>query len=411
MTSSPSSSDTPSSQLRPNDFLAPPDAIVRPASRASSIHDLLNPSSSDEGSDRHNTSRPATQETVVQSTPPSSHEEPATTSINPLRSSTNDREAVEAGEKDVPVGNGQSSAKKRAHQEMVAGDTGPRTEAQQASQPKEALKRTSSMVRLAMTVDGAVKIRTNNEPTPSPEKPRATHPTLSGKAKGGFARSKSAMNSVEAFRESSQGISAKSTGSGFGRSRDSRTWEFYCDSSAKDALSTQAEAETAGSAISAINLIRSNSFKSRPALSPSLAKGNSPVTAASRQGKPKLSRAQSSLGRLQGSGRAAESSLGKKPNPHQSHVRSPSGDSDKENWAPGTQNSEHALRRTQPSVNRRPILRENEDLTFPDASSARKRGEEGPGTNPQSSPSKEKAKGEDMVCIQGLLSLSQGAWR
>ncbi len=273
---------------------------------------------------------------------------------------------------------------------------------------KEPLTRSSSMMRLSMTVDGAVKVRTNNEPTPSPEKPRAAPPPATqAKVKSGLMRSKSAMTSVEIFQDPGQGAHSKAREPGFGRSRDARTWEFYCDTNTKDALSTQAEAETAGSAVSAINLIRTNSLKSRSqALSPSLTKTNSRVGMASKGGKPKLSRAQSSLGRLQGLDAGTQSSV-KKPK-HAGHARSPSDDSDKENWAPGTHLSEHPLRRTQPSARPRPILQENEEMTFPDATSSRKRREAE--TNNQRSPTKEKAKGDDLDCVKSLLSLSQGAW-
>lgn len=260
------------------------------------------------------------------------------------------------------------------------------------------------MVRLAMTVDGAVKVRTNNEPTPSPEKPRAATSLPNTKAKAALARSKSAMNSIEVFRESGEGGAVKA---GFGRSRDARTWEFYCDSNARDALSTQAEAETAGSAVSAINLIRSNSFKSRTqALSPSLSKCNPRPPALPKEGKPKLSRAKSSLGRLQGLDGTMELPMGKSE--LQGHERSRSGDSDKENWAPGTRTSEHPLRRTHPA-RQRPILQETGGMVFPDVSSSRKWRAEGGISGP--SPNKERTKGDDLDCIQGLLSLSQGAWR
>lgn len=264
------------------------------------------------------------------------------------------------------------------------------------------------MVRLAMTVDGAVKVRTNNEPTPSPEKPRTAAPGTQNKSKTGLMRSKSAMSTIEIFQDSTQGSESKAREPGFGRSRDARTWAFYCDSTAKDALSAQAEAETAGSAVSAINLIRTNSLKSRSqALSPSLSKTNTRMGMARKDGKPKLSRAQSSLGRLQSLAGDADPTL-KKPR-IDGHTQSPSDDSDKENWAPGTQLSEHSLRRTQPSGRQRPILQENEEITFPDAASSRKRREAE--VNDRQSPTKEKAKGDDLDCVKSLLSLSQGAWR
>lgn len=398
--------ELPAQHLSPSHSLAPIEVPARPASRASSIHDLLNPSSSEETTVANGSS----QVTAAPSTPPSSLEEQSKVANSDKMGKEN------IGSDGNESTSEQGSARKRDHDEMsgikakTLSNPGVQ-EVHNGPRPREPLTRSSSMVRLAMTADGAVKIRTNNEPTPSPEKPRTLPPpTSQSTARASFSRSKSAMSDAEAFRQSAQGQS-KIVGAGFGRSRDSRTWEFYCDSTAKDALSIQAEAETAGSAISAINLVRSNSFKSRTqALSPSTTKTNGRISVISRDGKSKLSRTKSSLGRLQSFERSVETSGdGLKSN----HVRSPSGDSDKENWAPGTRASINHLRRTEPSVSARPVLQANESVIFRDASPATQRSR--PHSNlpgiAQSSPSKEKAKGEELDCVQGLLSLSQGAWR
>ncbi|OAP55417.1 hypothetical protein AYL99_10390 [Fonsecaea erecta] len=408
ISSSPVSDDLSASLSRPNSSLAPIEPPNRPISRGSSIHDLLNPTPSDDDA----SIKPSSQDTMGGSTPPSSFEKDALTTGTPPADVTQEKVA-ENCDRQSDVGSEQGSARKRDHDEMTgANPSCPRVEGQgkmgESTMSKGPLMRASSFVRLSMTVDGAVKIRTNNEPTPSPEKPRAPTPTTRHRQRESLARSKSAMSEVEIFRDSVQGA-PKSMGVGFGRSRDARTWEFYCDSKTKDALSTQAEAESAGSAVSAINLIRSNGFKPRlQALSPSLSKTNA-RRATGKEGRPKLSRAKSSLGRLQGLNSSVDSSNDKsKPLHGHGHVRSPSGDSDKENWAPGTRMSEHPLRRTQPSTSTRPVLQENEQMTFPDVSSSRKRAEEGAGSRP--SPTKVTAKGEELDCVQGLLSLSQGAW-
>jgi hypothetical protein len=141
-----------------------------------------------------------------------------------------------------------------------------------------------------------------------------------------------------------------------------------------------------------------------------LSKTNARIAMTSTGGKSKLSRTKSSLGRLQGSyGVSEKSGAGSKSH----HIRLPSGDSDKENWAPGTRASINPLRRTEPSFNARPVLQENESVIFRDATPANQRSRQhGKGTgSTQPSPSKEKAKGEELDCVQGLLSLSQGAWR
>ena len=333
---------------------------------------------------------------------------PATRDPVSIEAQKDDSKYVESSE----TGSEHASAKKRNHDEMAgfpapSSDHASEGETESMVLSKEPFVRTSSFVRLAMTVDGAVKVRTRQEETPSPEKPRQTPLAAQNKSKTPMARSKSAMSGVEVFQDSAHGLVGRTVAAGFGRSRDARTWEFYCDSNSKDALSTQAEAETAGSALSAINLIRSNSFKARSyALSPSLVKTNTRMLS-SKEGKPKLSRAKSSLGRLQGLDAPAKSVDGKSK-PQQGYVRSLSGDSDKENWAPGTAVSEHALRRTQPSGSQRPILQENEEMTFPHAASSSRKQERDVGAISRPSPSK--ARGEDMDCVQGLLSLSQGAW-
>ncbi|KIX96325.1 uncharacterized protein Z520_08103 [Fonsecaea multimorphosa CBS 102226] len=407
MSSSPSPEDLSASSSHPSSSLAPIEPFNRPTSRGSSIHDLLNPTiPEDDASLKH-----SSQETVGGSTPPSSFEKDVLTVEAPLPSETQ-KKVTEICDGRTDVSSEHGSARKRDHDEMTgAHPPCPRPERQEktgeAVISKGPLLRASSFVRLAMTVDGAVKVRTNNEPTPSPEKPRASTPTMHNRQKASLVRSKSAVNEVEVFRDSVQGAGPKSIGGGFGRSRDARTWEFYCDSKTKDALSTQAEAESAGSAVSAINLIRSNSFKPRlQALSPSLSKTNS-QRATGKGDRPKLSRAKSSLGRLQGLDSSEDPSSGK-PKLLHGHVRSPSEDSDKENWAPGTRMSEHPLRRTQPSTCSRPVLQENEQMTFPDVNSSHKRPEGGPSN--RESPTKETAKGEEFDCVQGLLSLSQGAW-
>src|SRR3954464_6129982 len=98
---------------------------------------------------------------------------------------------------------------------------------------------------------------------------------------------------------------------------------------------------------------------------------------------------------------------------HPSNRRQSSGsDSDKENWLPGTRESTHGLRRTEPAAARGSILQQPSSRAaqhshappvLPSANDQENR-------VPASS-RKEKTKGDDLDCVQGLLSLSQGAWR
>lgn len=388
--------------------------ITRPPSRSSSIHELLNPSRSDEPNKSIEKTTEFSRSADQIPTPPSSFEnaEKSATvqdsmSVQPPQSATNQA----------------SHSRKRSHEVMNA-DTAAKTSTSQpgipsVELPPKPLTRSSSFVRLAMTVDGAVKVRTNNEPTPSPPK-RRTLPPLPDKKRESFGRSQSAVETGFNFKEIDPPL-RRSGGAGFGRSRDARTWEFYCDRDSGDTLSTQAEAERSGSAVGAINLIRSRSQrnKNHATLSPNLAKQNSRRVRVDQQGleKPKLSRALSSMARLQNLQDATEAI--KKLNQRQAsskHAHSPSGDSDKENWAPGTRNANTSMRRLHPSAARDSILQEND---FPSArdlisspapnTSMISQGQE---NKPAAVGGKAKAtKGDDLDCIQGLLSLSQGAWK
>lgn len=271
--------------------------------------------------------------------------------------------------------------------------------------PPKSLSRSSSFVRLAMTVDGAVKVRTNDEPTPSPPKQRPLPAAVMGRTRESLGRSQSAIESTFVFKDVNPPIQ-RVGGAGFGRSRDARTWEFYCDRDSGDALSTQAEAERSGSAVGAINLIRSRSQRLKShVLSPKPVKQNTRRAQHNRLNeKPPLARSKSSMARLESlDGTSDKAAAGAK---RAKHERSPSGDSDKENWQPGTRSSHHHLRRMHTSAARATVLQEND---FPSARP--------PAITPapqqenRKPMTREKAKGDDLDCIQGLLSLSQGAWR
>lgn len=323
-----------------------------------------------------------------------------------------------------------------------------------------------------MSLDGAVKVKTTEEETPSPPKQRPMPPTLSTRRADGLQRSRSEVDLGQKSDEGRSPLPRPFSGT-FGRSRDARTWEFYCDSDARDALATQAEFERNGSAIGAISLIRSQSKKSmenlraqqrRDALQPKSSALNVQKTSSIALGqKPKLSRAKSSMGRLQHDENSSKvamiddpSSIQSKPS-RPSHIRSSSSDSDKENWAPGTRATQNPLRRTQPSApfkasSFRAILQDNNQVpshstglvgaSGSDRKRARtiKRGIHIDSDAAADQENKENCnnskfyqidhevaafmknnntnrsgssteKEDDLDCIQGLLSLSQGAWR
>ncbi|KAH8603064.1 hypothetical protein B0O99DRAFT_588114 [Bisporella sp. PMI_857] len=283
----------------------------------------------------------------------------------------------------------------------------------------------SSSVRLSMSLDGKAEL----VDTPSsPVQEHRRRPRSSGAAIQQKRRSLQRSRSALPFGHSPRSLPPFIPHLTSGRSRDARSWEFCCDPDARDELTTQAENESTGSAVAAISLLRSTSSA---ALKSNNNKRNAPAT--KRDGfdhgkKPKLGRAQSSLARLQGSEMPMS-----KPKGNDGLMRSPSGDSDKENWLPGEGGTQP---RRRPLPSSRPdnyskskiVLGDNHSIMSHagnlGASKSRRR--RGPHTETkvfedqdggdeeverfmrgEVSPSK---KG-DLDCIQGLLSLSQGNWQ
>jgi hypothetical protein len=279
----------------------------------------------------------------------------------------------------------------------------------------------SSQVRLSLSLDGKAELVSSEVSPPRPQQPRPLAPTSTAPhlRQGGLKRSQSAALPFVHVAQRLSNLPAVPRLRN-GRSRDSRTWEFCCDTEAKDELTTQAENESSGSAVAAISLLRSTSNSN---LKSSINKRNAPVPKVeSKQGKrPKLGRASSSLARLQYNGKNL--------------ALSPSGESDKENWLPD-EDSGNAQRRSgltgrQQKPNRRRVLVDSSTSKthtsallgqravqrksaasdagiFEDGDDKRKadpeverfmRGEVSP------------SKKGDLDCIQGLLSLSQGTWR
>jgi hypothetical protein len=388
------------------------------SSRASSIHDLLNPPYSIED-----------QTTISSDTPPADKDalqvSQSSTSISQPMS---DRK-LQIGEENEAATSPQDAklspgGLKRTHDEMTEKETAAKDvlAIQIPSLPSQ-----SSHVRLSMSLEGAVKVKTTDAETPSPPK-RAPPLIVPSRAPAGLHRSKSAITlSSNVGQESAGKPKVKSVGGQFGRSRDARTWEFYCDGDAREALSAHAEDERTGSAVGAINLIRSQSQTARAQMMTERSGGsntkNPPMS--QRTVRPKPSRAKSSMACLQDTDQTLVKPSMEEANP--SVLRSPSGDSDKENWAPGTRLSHHPLRRQHASTNRRPILGDgNHRLSHARSTGGlaadQKRGgiirqpvvmdkENIDRSGRHQRLIEEAGKGEDLDCIQGLLSLSQGAWQ
>ncbi|KAH7417354.1 hypothetical protein BKA64DRAFT_657716 [Cadophora sp. MPI-SDFR-AT-0126] len=300
----------------------------------------------------------------------------------------------------------------------------------------ETVSSSSSNVRISLSLDGKAELIST---TPSPPRQYAPRPTSSSgsmlpQRRMGLQRSQSAISFGPRPSMAHPGTSSMPR-LPTGRSRDARTWETCCDGEARDELTTLAENESHGSAVAAISLIRSSSSA---ALKANPNKRNAPAMKhdSTKQGKKqKLGRSVSSVARLQNPSKTSSKSA-QDPSEYTKDrlLRSPSGDSDKENWLP-REGGGNPRRRPLPSgrSDKRPqsraVLGENnnipthadfggngnrkrkpvvEQAIFEDPENAAQVGEDVEKfMRGEVSPSK---KG-DLDCIQGLLSLSQGNWR
>ncbi|KAK5074746.1 Homeobox protein yox1 [Lithohypha guttulata] len=362
--------------------------------RGPSIKEILNESEAPTSSSPTTSLQKTPNTSAVLFTPPSSLGQ----SIEGNRGLSQPSSATTVPSSNAPI------ARKRSHEQMTGNGSQPLPQ-DESPKDSKSLRRTSSFVRLAVSADGSVKIRVNDEMTPSPPKERPAPPSnMVTPRSSGLARARSDVASTFNFRD----VPGSAKGA-IGRSRDARTWEFYCDRSARHSLAARAEEEASGSAVGALGLMRSASSKRTLPLTPNAAKHNNMRrTPSSIKGKPGLPRAQSSMARLQSSDGLSEEDSAKRL--QSGHYRRSSGtDSDKENWLPGTRHAVHDFRRSQQSTQQR-------DTIFQGHSGARTEHAHPIPTslgskNQVRRPPNGKAKGEDLDCVQGLLSLSQGAWR
>lgn len=296
-------------------------------------------------------------------------------------------------------------------------------------------------LRISMSSDGKAVIRADDEPSPSKNRISMfpnRRPRLAG-----LRRSNSAIL-PRTPRAAASGEKERV----FGRSRDPRNWESVFDTDARSALSTPASAQTAPHSSSS-GLLRSRPQRS---LTRSLsAKQNvfanspdhpdTPVPLQTGDKRRRLSRTVSSLGRLESSNRGnLMGNVSGKPlkvpkvlgQTKKDSEDLENGDSDKENWIPGTRISN--IRRRTTSHPQRPVLKETnrKDGKPQNPAAAGKRSrlaqgqyqhrktnsgngtsapEIGPEVSTFMSGGGNASQEEDLDCIQGLLSLSQGAWR
>lgn len=321
-----------------------------------------------------------------------------------------------------------------------------------AASTSRPLKRASSTVRLSMSLDGKAQVILENGSSPSPPRLNQLMYASGPQRPGTLQRSQSEIGlTTQSFNMLNDSTVPWSRQLAPGRSRDARTWEFYCDSDARNALTLQAEEEQKGSAEGAIGLIRSSSSKvldlSNEKRNVDMVMGKDPVkrkkTVGPTSHKPKLARTASSVSRLQTISTNIQTHVprskakGMKPGSQTSVYGDRSGDSDKENWLPGTRTSNVRRRRPADSTagTRRPVLNENNSIPSHSTSlgaflnyentTPRRQGSESKDMDEKENKRNEvdeevgaftgglsvPREGEDLDCVQNLLSLSQGAWR
>ncbi|GIJ87825.1 hypothetical protein Asppvi_006738 [Aspergillus pseudoviridinutans] len=365
---------------------------------------------------------------------------------------------------DTPLDDTQLSAKRKRSISDIRGDV-PTTLQQQQQTPSglQVLKSPPSL-RLSLSFDGEAMVRREGELTPSPPKGRNSlriAMSSDGKAvirtedepspsKGRISMFSTRSSRFTGLRRSSSAVVLGTPRAGtiekekaFGRSRDPRNWESFFDTDARSALSTPVSSQSAPNSASPNlmpapgqrSLTRSLSAR-HTNLSTSTTNDylNTPIPQHAGDKRRKLSRTVSSLGRLE----SGHGNLNRTPSgtykisklrdtmKDKDDLDIECGDSDKENWIPGTRVSHVRRRAASHHQSQRPVLKE--------ANGRDGRINRGPGRRsriPQPSHRKSiksmpeldagvsafmagggvASQEEDLDCVQGLLSLSQGAWR
>lgn len=253
-----------------------------------------------------------------------------------------------------------------------------------------------SALRISMSLDGEAVIRADNEPSPSKNRLLSRRSQV---ARGSLRRSHSAI--LPATPASTR-TPASEKERVFGRSRDPRIWESTFDTDARSALSNSTpDSNSPGLFRSRSQRSLTRSLSSRQNILANHTPVPAPAPALVHDKRRKLSRTVSSLGRLESNNTRNSAKIlhpaSKAPPNNSSKMAATKhdlGDEDKENWIPGTRVS-NVRRRTTVS-HARPVL----------ADSNQKRSRLA-----QKDTSMPASQDEDLDCIQGLLSLSQGAWR
>lgn len=286
------------------------------------------------------------------------------------------------------------------------------------------LKKSASLVRLSMNAEGKAEIVTKDASSPSPPRPHNNFILPDPSVASSDAPTSDARCGQGLHRSSS------------GRSRDSRAWEFWCDRESRSELGNAAEKDASGSATGAIGILRTvsgrNVLGSVPSKRNSLAghQGHPAKRSKLDQKRAPLQRSSTSQGRLQGKPGQTVPKL--KHSGSANYIRIAGNDSDKENWSPTTdggsegQDRDSDMRRSGTHASHgttgRRALAETVNAGGKASKSRKQRIGDGASevTDPENdgelaafmrSGTKSASAGDDMDCVQGLLSLSQGNWR
>jgi hypothetical protein len=319
---------------------------------------------------------------------------------------------------------------------------------QQAPNTQTTPTKSPPSLRLSMSFDGEALLRKEGELTPSPPKGRNAlriamssdgKAVIRGENEPSPSKNRVAMFSVRrtkmsSLRRSSSAVLPATPRAGvaeknqtFGRSRDPRNWEF-CDTDARSALSTPNSGPHASPGLFQSRSQRSlpRSASSRYGFAANADLTNTPISQSMGEKRRKLARTVSSMGRLETGRNKANMNTLKPAKPlfsksGKSNLEMDAGDSDKENWVPGTRSAN--IRRRNTSHVSRPALRDanlNRGLgisTNGKRNRSLQSGSQGKAPELSAEVSAFMAGGsgdsqeDDLDCVQGLLSLSQGAWR
>lgn len=303
-------------------------------------------------------------------------------------------------------------------------------------------------LRLSMSFDGEAMVRKEDEMTPSPPKGRNSlriamssdgKAVIRGENEPSPSKNRVAMFSVRrpkiaGLRRSSSAIFPATPRAGmaepdrvFGRSRDPRNWESAFDSDARSALFTPTSSPGLFHSRGQRSLTRSTSQRHN-LISVHADSARTPISQTMGEKRRKLSRTVSSLGRLETERnrgtpyQVSKLSKNMTAKSGKQDLELDPGDSDKENWVPGTRSSQ--VRRRTTSHAPRAILRDANRRAGLGITSGSKRSRQCPsgvqgkaGLDLSAEVSAFMAGGtggsqeDDLDCVQGLLSLSQGAWR